>query len=198
MTSRQFSLVGMVTPVWFLLVYLVMSSLRPDYSFLTKAISELGSIDAPNKGWWNVLGYIVPGVTIAIFSVGLFKKAVGNGKSKFPLIGIFGSGVLMALSGVFPADMDHRQSFTTMMHSIGSFGSYIFFLLGAFSYPREMRKSAYWSAAVKPALLFTWLTIFFGAWPFVFPHMPGVGQRLVFFFYFLWIFNMGWKLYKEP
>ena len=52
---------ALATPFWFLTVYLIMSSIRPEYSHLTKAISELGSLDAPSLWYWNVLGYIIPG-----------------------------------------------------------------------------------------------------------------------------------------
>jgi hypothetical membrane protein len=197
MTFKRYALLGLVAPGWFLFFYLILSSIRPGYSFLTKAISELGSIDAPHKWWWNISGYIIPGIMVSIFSIGLYECVSPNGKNKFPLIGIFGSGVFMSFAGIFPADMENRQSLTSLLHYVGSFGSYIFFLIGAFTFPKQMRRSVYWTTAVKPALLFAWLTILFGAWPFIFPHMPGAGQRFVFFFYFLWIFYTAWQLYKS-
>ena len=198
MSSRQYSLIGLATPICFLITYLIMSSLRPEYSFLTKAISELGTVDAPNKWWWNVLGYFLPGLMIAIFSIGLFKNVSVDGKNKLPMIGILGSGLFMSFSGIFPGDMDNRQSITMYMHLAGSFGSYIFFLIGAFTYPKQMRKSDYWRSSARITLVFTWLTILLGAWRFVFLQIPGVGQRFVFLFYFLWIFYTAWKLYKAP
>lgn len=95
----------------------------------------------------------------------------------------------MAILGIFPADMDDRHSTTILLHTVGSFGSYIFFLIGAFTYPKLMNKTDYWKRAKKPTLIFTFLTILFGAWPFVFPNIPGLGQRIVFLFYFAWIFT---------
>jgi hypothetical membrane protein len=175
-----------------------MSSLRPEYSFLTKAISELGTVEAPNMWWWNVFGYTLPGLMIAIFGIGLFNNVSPDGKNKFPMIGIFGSGLFMSFSGIFPGDMENMQSLTTYLHLVGSFGSYIFFLIGAFTFPKQMRKSDYWHSSSGITLTLTWATILFGAWPFIFPHMPGVGQRLVFMFYFLWIFYTAFKLFKVP
>jgi len=84
-----------------------------------------------------------------------------------------------------------------LFHTIGSFGSYIFFLIGAFTYPGQMKKTDYWKQSIKPTLIFTWLTIVFGAWPFVFPNIPALGQRLVFFFYLFWIFYTALRLYKR-
>lgn len=197
MTTRQYAIFGLLGPVIFWLTYLIMSNIRPEYSFLTKAVSELGSLDAPNKWTWNILGYILTGLMISIYSYGLFKSISNGQGSKLPLISFILSGLFMSFSGVFPGDFDNKQTTTMVLHTIGSFGSYIFFLIGAFTYPRQMKKTDYWEASIKPTLIFTWLTILFGAWPFVFPATPAVGQRLVFFFYLLWIFYTAQRLYKR-
>ena len=182
----------------FWLTYLMMASARPEYSFMTKAISELGSIDAPNKWVWNVVGYIVPGLMIAVYAFGLYRDVSGGSGSKLPLVGLGLSGWFMAVSGVFPGDFDDRSSTTMLLHTMGSFGSYIFFLLAAFTFPKPMKKSAYWKSAVVPTLTFTWLTILFGTWPFGFTSVPAIGQRVVFFFYFLWIGYTALMLYRKP
>jgi len=61
-----------------------------------------------------------------------------------------------------------------------------------------MKKSEYWTKAIKPTLIFTWLTILFGGWVFVFPNIPAVGQRIVFGLYFLWILFTAYKLFYQP
>lgn len=198
MTNKQYAIIGISAPTLFWITYLVMSNLRPEYSFLTKAVSELGSLDAPNKWSWNVLGYILPGILIAIYSFGLYKNITPDGGNRIPLIAFILSGLFMSLSGVFPGDFENRQSTTMLLHTVGSFGSYIFFLIGAFTYPKQMKKSEYWRKSIKPTILFTWLTILFGSWPFIFPSTPSVGQRIVFFFYFLWILYTAIKLYNSP
>lgn len=198
MTNKSYGIIGIVTPIMFLATYIIMSSIRPEYSMFTKVISELGSVDAPNKWLWNSFGYILTGILIAIYSFGLYRNVAIRKSSKLPLYGILFSGVFMAISGIFPADMDDRQSTTTLLHTVGSFGSYIFFLIGAFTYPKMMKKSDYWKSTKKPTLIFTFLTIIFGSWFFVFPNIPALGQRFVFFFYFAWIFYTAIKLYKLP
>ena len=164
----------------------------------TKAISELGSIDAPRKWIWNGLGYIITGILIAIYALGLYKNIAVEKSSKIPLYGILLSGVFMVISGIFPGDFDNAQSTTMLLHTVGSFGSYIFFLIGAFTYPKLMRKSEYWKPAIKPTLIFTWLTILFGSWAFLFPNIPAFGQRIVFLCYFLWIMYTAIRLYRQP
>ena len=198
MTNRQYAVTGFLAPIIFWATYFIMAGQRSEYSFLTKAVSELGSVDTPDKWVWNIFGYIIPGMLTAIFSVGLYRNIVTEKATKLPLIGIALSGLLMAVSGVFPGDFDNRQSTTMLLHTLASFGSYLFFLVGAFTYPKQMKRSAYWKKSVKPTLIFTWLTIICGAWPFIFTSFPSVGQRLVFFFYLLWIFYTAILLYKQP
>ena len=198
MTNKVYGIIGIIIPVLFWTTYTIMSSMRPEYSMFTKAISELGAVDAPNKWIWNSMGYMLIGILIAIYSIGLYKNVSFKKSSKLPLYGILLSGIFMTISGIFPGDFDNKQSTTMLLHTVGSFGSYIFFLVGAFTYPKLMNKTDYWKRAKKPTLIFTYLTIIFGAWAFVFPNIPAFGQRIVFFFYFAWIFYTGIKLYNEP
>lgn len=197
MTNKHYALLGLLSPLMLLTTYFIMANNRPEYSFKYKAISELGSVDAPNLWLWNVLGYIIPGLLISIFAIGLHQSVLQGKGNKLPFYGLFMSGILMSISGIFPADMDNRGSLTTVVHTIGSFGSYISFLIAAFSYPKQWKNDNHWTKAIKPTLLFTWLTILFGAWPMVFPDMPSVGQRLVFVFYFLWIILTAYMLYRH-
>ncbi len=171
--------------------------MRPEYSMFTKAISELGSVDAPKKWIWNSFGYILTGLLIAIYSFGQYKNMAIEKSSKLPLYGILLSGVFMAIAGIFPGDFNNRESTTMLLHTVGSFGSYIFFLIGAFTYTKLMNKTEYWKRVKKPTLIFTYLTIVFGAWAFIFPNIPALGQRIVFFFYFLWIFYTAIKLLNQ-
>src|SRR6185436_19341239 len=106
MTNKHYALAGLIAPILFWMTYLILSGLRPEYSFLTKAVSELGSLDAPYKWIWNVSGYIMPGLLISVFSFGLFKNISNQEGSKWPFYGIFFSGVFMAVSGIFSGDFD--------------------------------------------------------------------------------------------
>jgi hypothetical membrane protein len=198
MTPRHYALIGMAAPILFWSSYFIMAGLRTEYSFYTNAISELGSVDAPNKWVWNSLGYGITGLYILVYANGLFRSVACKSASKLPLIGLFLSGLFMSLAGIFPGDFDNKQTTTMWLHTIGSFGSYLFFLLAAFTYPKHMNANTYWQGASRPTLLFTWLTILFGAWPFLLPSMPAVGQRFVFLFYFVWIFYTALKLYRQP
>lgn len=195
MTNKLYALAGLAAPLLFWLTYFILAARRPAFSFLYKAISELGSVDAPDLWVWNVFGYIIPGCLIAIFSVGLYRNIVPVGHARSALVGLVASGLLMALAGIFPGDFNDRQSVTMLLHTLGSFGSYLGFLVGAFAFHTQMKLNKNWASAALPTLLFTWMTIVFGAWPFVFPDFPAAGQRLVFGFYFLWITYTAFRLY---
>lgn len=198
MTNKTYAIIGISATLLFWATYIIMSNLRPEYNLFHKAVSELGSLEAPNKWIWNILGYILTGILIAVYSFGLFKNISNGQGSKLPLTSFVLSGLFMSLSGIFPGDFDNRQSTTMLMHTVGSFGSYLFFLIGAFTYPKQMKKSEYWKKSIRPTLIFTWLTILFGSWPFVFTSYPSLGQRIVFFFYLMWIFYTAIQLYKQP
>lgn len=198
MTNRNFAIIGLFAPISFLITYLIMANAKPEYSFLYKQISELGSVDAPNKWIWNIFGYIIPGLCISVFSLGLYKSVIFVKSSKLPLIGIFLSGLFMTFSGIFPANMGDRFSETTILHMVGSYGSYIFFLIGSFTYPKLMKFNSYWKNSNVPLLVLVWLTIVFGSWYYMFPNIPSVGQRITFFLYYAWICHTSTKLYKLP
>lgn len=198
MKNRIYAVIGLSSPILLLTTYFIMGNQRPEYSFLYKLVSELGALDAPNKWIWNIFGYIIPGILISIYSIGLYKSIATKKSSKLPLIGIFLTGFFLMFSGVFPADMENRSSTTTILHMVGSYGSYLFFLIGTFTYPKLMKANSYWKSSNLPLLTFVWLTIISGTWSWVFPNIPAVGQRITFFFVFAWIAYTAIKLYKLP
>ena len=194
-TQRNISVIAIATPLWFLVVYLVMSGMRPEYSHLTKAISELGSLDAPNKWVWNFLGYILPGLAVALLGLGLQQEPPFTTKvAKIPLWALVASGLLMALSGVFPGDFEHRTSTTMVMHAIGSFGSFVAFLVAGFWLPNYFRKHEQWRWVVWPSLALVVGSILTGFLRT--GYTPGLGQRLGFACFFLWIGLVGFAMLR--
>ena len=198
MNNKLYASASLFAPILLWTTYFIMANQRPEYSYLYKQISEFGALDAPNKWTWNIFGYIIPGILISIFSIGLYKSMAIKNSSKLPLIGIFLMGFFMMLSGIFPANMDNRQSTTTILHMVGSYGSYLFSLIGTFTYPKLMKQSTYWKNSNLLLKFFVWSTIVFGFWYYAFPNIPSVGQRITFFFVFAWIFYTAIKLYKLP
>ena len=194
-TCRTIAVLAIAVTFWFALVYLVMASVRPDFSHATKAISELGSVDAPNRWIWNICGYIVPGTIVASLGWAFGGHFLDTKSAKLVSYSLIASGLLMAVSGVFPGDFEDRTSFTMIMHAIGSFGSFIFFLVCGFSMPWLLQRFPGWKAYAWPSLALVLLSIATGFLRT--GNAPGIGQRLGFACFFLWVGMMGVALLRN-
>ena len=98
-----------------------MAALRPNYSHLHQAISELGSYGAPRMWLWNVLGYIIPGILLAVFGWCFVRRIRPRSLIAAGLLAL--AGVFLAVSGAFPADMADRAGPATRLHLVGLMGS---------------------------------------------------------------------------
>jgi hypothetical membrane protein len=195
-SRKNIGLIAVVTPFWFLAVYLIMSSRRPEYSHLTKAISELGSLDAPNRWFWNILGYILPGLAIALLGVGLKRDFAPAGRrASIPSHALVASGLLMAMSGVFPGDFENRASTTMILHTVASLGSFAAFLVAGFGLPKLFRSRESWRWVAVPSLALVVASIVTGLLRS--GAAPGLGQRLGFACVFLWIGLVGCALIRS-
>jgi hypothetical membrane protein len=182
-SNRTTGLLALAMPFWFALVYLCMSSMRPEYSHYTKAISELGSIDAPNRWIWNIGGYVVPGLVVALLGFCIADQLRGSRGIKLASYSLVVSGLLMAMSGVFPGDFDNRTSLTMILHAIGSFGSFVAFLICGFTLPWILRRDPRWRPYAWPSLALVILSIASGFLRT--GAAPGIGQRLGFACFFV-------------
>lgn len=193
---KQIGFIAAITPIWFLAVYLVMASCRPEYSHLTKAVSELGSLDAPNLWAWNILGYIIPGLAVALLGLGIKREFSDlDGWILAPAWAVVVSGLFMALSGVFPGDFENRTSTTMIIHAVGSLGSFVAFLVAGFWLPKFFRLRPDWRWAALPSLILVIGSIVTGFLRT--GEAPGLGQRFGFACYFLWVGVVGWALFRS-
>ena len=195
-SRKNIGLLALLMPLWCLSVYLIMSGLRPEYSHLTKAISELGSLDAPHMWFWNIFGYIIPGLAIALLGTGLNHEFTQPLREAFiPSAALVCSGLLMALSGVFPGDFENRSSTTMIVHTVGSLGSFVAFLVAGFWFPKIFRSLPHWRWVSWPSLLLVIASIVTGLLRS--GAAPGLGQRLGFICFFLWVGLVGFALWRS-
>ena len=193
---RTIGFIAAITPLWFFTVYMVMASRRPEYSHLTKAISELGSWDAPNLWVWNVLGYILPGLAMALLGSGLKRAFAGTTpRAAFPTGALVVAGLLMAMSGVFPGDFDNRSSTSMVLHTVGSLGSFVAFLIAGFGLPPAFRARADWRWLAMPSVALVIASIVTGLLRT--GAAPGLGQRLGFACVFAWVGLVGYALMRN-
>ncbi len=194
-SNRTIGLLALGVPFWFALFYLCLSSMRPEYSHYTKAISELGSVDAPNRWAWNVGGYVISGFIVALLGFGIADQLRGNRGIKLASYSLVISGLLMAMSGVFPGDFDNRTSFTMVLHAIGSFGSFVSFLVCGFTLPWILRRDHGWRVYSWPSFALVILSIASGFLRS--GNAPGIGQRIGFACFFAWIGIVGFGLIRN-
>ena len=178
----------------FISTYLLLSITWPEFSHFTNTISDLGSAKAPNAYTWNLFGYIGPGLLLSFFSIG-FHKAVSRGNSnRISFLALFFSGIFLALAGIFPENFDGSSTSTMFLHTFWIIGSGLAFLVAAFTYPTQLKKSPFWNKTIIPSLIFAWSCILSA-----FLRMgqaPGIGQRIGFLCYFLWIGYLAFNLYR--
>ena len=195
-SRRNIGLIALATPFWFVTVYLILSSRHPEFSHLTKAVSELGSLDAPDLWFWNVLGYILPGIAIALLGLGLKREfSLTSRRFVVPALALTASGLLMAMSGVFPGDFENRASARMIFHTVGSVGSFVAFLVAGFWLPRAFRSIEEWRWLAWPSLTLVVASILAGFLRS--GAAPGLGQRVGFVLFFAWVAMVGYALLRS-
>jgi hypothetical protein len=115
---------------------IIFGSLRSSYSQSLNDISELRAIGTPNAAAWNVVGFMIPGLCLAIAGRSI-ARAIGanrsrSGRMAAGLLPLFGVGV--AGQGLFPALMTNGipviTSWQTRTHLIISLLSGVAGLVG--------------------------------------------------------------------
>jgi hypothetical protein len=99
--TRLLVLGGVVGPLLFIVVFLIEGATRPGYSAWRNYVSDLALSD---QGWQQIANFIVCGLLVIGFSVGL-RRVLRTGKASIAgplLLGLFGVGLLVA--GLFPTD----------------------------------------------------------------------------------------------
>ena len=192
--TKLISVATMFLPLWFVLVYALVSLQRPDFRHFNMAVSEQGLKGAPNLWVWNVLGYL-PGVLIFLFGVALKNNFQTTGKTSIPFVTLALSGLFMAMAECSQATLKTVGRLTMLLHTIGSFGSGFLFMISAFWLPSKFKQSAAWKWFYLPLLLIAAVMVLNAVFVTTGP-MPGLGQRIGFACYFVWLALTGFNLMK--
>jgi hypothetical membrane protein len=121
--TRVVGFLGIAACVVFWATSFVLGALRTSYSHSMNTISELGARGTPNATWWNVVGFIVPGVLLALVG-GVIAHSIDRDQSGLRSL----SGLLLVLSGlaiagqgIIPADMTNGVADITSPYTRGHF-----------------------------------------------------------------------------
>lgn len=187
--------IGIVAVALGVSAIIIMAEIRTDgYNHAHKAVSELGSSDAPHKWVFNMLGYFIPGMLIALFALNLKNHFIIPMKT-YSFYFLLLSGLFQSLAGLFPADMDHRNSFSSVMHAIGSMGSGSFWMLCALTLWWQLKKDNNWKTIAIITFIIPFTTVF--TIGFVPDYTPGIAQRIGFTGYYLFILILAIKQWKQ-
>lgn len=198
---RTAGFLGIGAFVIFWLASFILGAIRPGYSHVVNTLSELGAVGTPNAILWNIIGFIAPGIFLAIAG-GVIAKSVNREKSKvihlaFVLLVL--AGLAVAGQGIFPAEMKDgiadTASSSTLGHFLFSLLSGAAWALGALLLVRPMKRSPDWhgwhvvSTILVVLALITSLTL-----RSVMP--DGLAQRTGNVFFLAWFLIMSIKLLK--
>jgi hypothetical membrane protein len=199
MNRRLIGLLGIGAWVLFWAASAALAALRPSYSHVVNTISELGAVGTPHATAWNVLGFIVPGVLLAIVGAAIARTANLEPSLSRTLATVLLvlSGLAVAGQGVMPAEMVNGvadvTSTLTRGHFISSLISGATWLLGALLLVGPMKRNPDWrglhiASAVLVVLTLVASLALRGTLP------DGLAQRIGNAFVCVWFILMSLKL----
>ena len=170
------------------------AALYPDYSHYTRAISELGAFGAPHALAWNVIGFFVPGLLLAVSGARIALAVDDRRSLAFWLLVVSGLG--FAGSGVFPAEMWNgtpiMQSPWTAGHVVMLFASGFPWLIATLLLVYRVWRNPKWQllrggilALALLAVVSFSFNVFAESIPFL-ADANGLAQRIAFAGYFAW------------
>ena len=174
----------MMSPAWFLGLYMLMAAWQPAFDHTFHPVSMLGAFGGLKAIVWNVLGFILPGAVIAVFGWSIRQTFWYTWTGYIAGMALAISGFLMAMAGVFTADLDQTTSLTDTVHLMSGWGSLAAFLVAGLVTPGILwsRLGLRW----PPVLL---LGLVFGT--FVYQILGTdqwwLGQRIGIACYFFWV-----------
>ena len=190
MSERKLGWMAIFAVALFWAALFLFGSLRPGYSQMASAVSELGALNTPLMMAWNVVGFGLPGLLLMIFGWRLGR--IETPRAWF-VPGMLALGfAAFLLSGVFPADLRDLRGTATQLHILASMLGLIWLpgvLLYAWRRYRDWREAS--MASVALALLF----LLSMGLPDSIPR--GLTQRVRFAIYLGWALAMGLLLLRR-
>ena len=204
MTERTAGVAGVAAVVVFWTALFIFAAAYPGYSHSHKAISELGALGAPHALWWNLFGFIVPGVLLSMCGAGVAKAIEGSGRRTALYWLLVMSGVGFAGTGLIPAEMRDGSPFMrspfTLGHVLMTFLSGIPWVIAAFLLIGRAKRNPAWHRSRRLIIILAGVcvagfivNILAQAIP-VLAHRPGLAQRISFGVYFTWFLVMAVQL----
>lgn len=131
--SRRLLLAGIAAPIVLTVAVVMAGHFEPDYSHVSRFVSELGAVGASHQKAFNYGGLSVAGLLTVLFSLGLYLRV----KPRAPLVA---SSVLVALAGfgrlvagLSPCDAGCVMEDMSTLATIHASAAFISLMSGAFA-----------------------------------------------------------------
>ena len=194
---------GFFGPIVFTLVIFLSGFMLTGYDHANQVISDLGAIGSPAKDFMNYAGFMLFGISIMAFSIGVYKlRKSWLGKIIAILFAL--GGIAMFLIGVFPSDVPcpagpcPPPTFTAEVHNLATYSPFVFlfpaFILLVVDTRNEKSMRYYFAIAgvlgiVIAYCAYTWLTASSST-------LIGAKQRASLAAFFLLLIYTSAKLYR--
>jgi len=197
---KIYGICGIVSAILLTATYIVGALLRPGFSSMRQAISELIEAGAPNKLLLDIMLFFFHGLVIP-FAYGL-HRGINDGKgSKLGPFLLGGAGVIgLFLTAFFPCDPGCEPvTFTGIMHIFISIPMGFMVLFSILAFSRRLKKSANWTGYAKYSLITFIVGFVLGILAVVFAKstVGGLIERLISASYQQWYIVMGLKLIRS-
>ncbi len=202
--KKLFAIFGIIAPILFFGIVIILGSLEPGYNHATRMMSVLGGVGGMRGLLFN-LGIGLIGALIIVFAFGLHKN-INNGQgSKIGPVLLAIGGFGLVLSGVFHCDLNCdnvmvNRNFIGIMHMLSAFIAGLCLSISPLFVFARLRKDDYWKKYAIPTLMtgilanipgiILWITIFTS----LTLEMDGILQRLGIVFVLIWMEVVSWKL----
>ena len=201
MNRRQIGFLGLGAWMLFWSASIVFAALRSSYSHVVNTMSELGAAGSPHAAAWNVLGFIVPGILLAIVGATIARAANPEPSPSRTLATVLLalSGLAIAGQGLMPAEMANGVADVTAASTRGHFISSLIsggaWAVGALMLVGPMKRNPDWRGLHIASIMLVVLTL---ASAFLLRGMlpDGLAQRVGNGFFCAWFILMSLKLVR--
>ncbi len=200
--------VGIIGPLFFILVFAVEGWLRPDYNSFAMFVSELS---LGSRGWVQIANFLIFGISLLTFTrVVVIEFREGKASKAGPAL-FAAVAVCCLLSGIFVTDPSTIFAGQKSLHGIlhGIFGAAIFLLMPitCFVFLRRFWNDPKWQSlkvwTLVAAVLITVAVIFLilgtklSVTHSIFSQWLGFIQRASIIPYMVWISSFAGALHKK-
>jgi hypothetical membrane protein len=186
---------GWLAGTVFTVALLWLGANAPGHEHAHMPVSFLGMHGAPMAAYWNIAGFVLPGVLVAWFALSLLAPLQRDGAGMPARIGaclLLISGLAFAGNGVFAYDLSEPDGPASKLHVAMLTIALLGFLPATLSLALGLRACPGWRTLAGPGLLLALAVLLSVAQRMtdlvpLLQGNPGYAQRITLAPYFLWL-----------